>query len=132
VIVVDTHVLIWWVNDNDRLSAAARKAFKQEQNGEGHILISAITAWEIALLAEKGRMALTMHVDDWLRKVAEIEGVRFVPVDNEVAVQSVRLPGQFHDDPADRMITALARQYSVPVVTSDKKIREYKYVKTIW
>jgi len=53
-------------------------------------------------------------------------------VDNEVAIQSVRLPGDFHPDPADRMITALSRHYSAPLVTNDSKIQNYKYVKTIW
>jgi len=133
VIVLDTHALLWWVNDDGRLSKPARKAIEQECRREGgQILISAITAWEIALLVAKDRLALTMNVDDWLRTVARIEGVRFVPVDNEVAVQSVQLPGEFHPDPADRMITALARHYSIPVVTGDTKIRNYRHVKTLW
>lgn len=61
-----------------------------------------------------------------------IEGVRFVPIDNEVAIQSVRLPGEFHPDPADRMIVALARRLSTVLITGDAKIQAYKHVKTIW
>jgi len=96
------------------------------------VFISTITAWEIALLVEKGRLALTLDVKDRIDTVTAIEGVRFVPVDNEVAIQSVRLPGDFHPDPADRMIVALARRLSAALITSDSKILAYKQVKTIW
>ena len=60
------------------------------------MFISTITAWEVALLVDKGRLTLTMDVKDWIDTVTAIEGVRFVPVDNEVAMQSVRLPDEFH------------------------------------
>lgn len=132
-IVLDTHALIWWVNGDDRLSTLAHKAIKQETGREdGQILISSISAWEIALLVEKGRLTLTMDVNDWLKVVKDIDNVHFAPLGNDIAVQSVKLPGTFHPDPADRFITALARHHSVPVITCDTKIREYEYVKSIW
>ena len=84
------------------------------------------------MLVEKGRLVLTMDVDDWLKTAESIEGVTFVPIDLDVAVQSVRLPGEFHPDPADRMIVALARYHAVPLITSDAKIRAYRHVKTVW
>ena len=132
-IVLDTHVLIWWVNEDKKLSSRALKAINKELLAEdGQLIISSITTWEIALLIQKGRLVLTMDIDDWIETVASIESVHFVPVDNEVAIQSVRLPGEFHPDPADRIITALARHLSVPLLSSDEKIRAYKHVKTIW
>lgn len=132
-IVLDTHALIWWVNDDKKLSQNAGKAIAQELDKQnGQIFISSITTWEIALLVNKGRLALTMDIDDWISIVSAIETVRFVPIDNEVAIHSVRLPGDFHPDPADRMITALARHLSVPLVTSDPKIQAYRHVNTIW
>ena len=131
-IVLDTHTLIWWVNGDDQLSQKARKAIENELTGDGQVIVSAITAWEIAMLVEKGRLALTMNIDDWLETVASIEGVAFVSLDTDVAIQSVRLPGEFHPDPADRMIVALARHYSAPLVTADAKIRVCRHVKTIW
>jgi PIN domain nuclease of toxin-antitoxin system len=132
-IVLDTHVLIWWVNGDNKLSARAQKVIESEMTVEdGKILVSAITAWEIAMLINKNRLALTMDLNEWLETVISIDAVQFVPVDNEVAIQSVQLPGDFHPDPADRMITALARHYSAVLVTSDDKIRNYKHVKTIW
>jgi PIN domain nuclease of toxin-antitoxin system len=133
VIVLDTHVLVWWVNDDAELSPTAKAVIQNEIDDEnGLILISSITAWEIALLVQKGRLALSTQIDDWLATVSEIDSVRFVPVDNDVAVQSTQLPGEFHPDPADRMIVALARHVSAPLVTADTKIRSYPHVKSIW
>lgn len=132
-IVLDTHILIWWVSNKEKLSKPAGNAIEKElKNEDGQILVSSITAWEISLLVEKGRITLTMDLYEWLRTAADIKNLHFIPVDNEVAVQSTRLPGNFHTDPADRMITALARHYSAPLVTSDAKIQDYKFVKTIW
>lgn len=132
-IVLDTHALLWWVNGDPQLSQSALKAIEQELQAEdGEILISAITAWEIALLVEKGRLTLSMTTDAWLETVEEIEGVRFVAVDAATAVESTRLPGEFHKDPADRMIVALARHYNAELVTADDKITAYRHVRTVW
>ena len=84
------------------------------------------------MLVSKSRLALTMDVDTWLQTVNEINNIRFVPVDNKVAVESTRLPNEFHKDPADRMIVALARTLSAQLITADEKILNYSHVKTIF
>ncbi len=91
-----------------------------------------MTAWEIAMLVDRGRLTLSMDVTAWLAVVEAIEAVRFVPIDNEIGVKSVELPGEFHRDPADRIIVATARKLGVPIVTADEKIRAYPHVRTIW
>ena len=132
-IALDTHAVIWWVNGGGGLSAEAAAAIDRERMSEdGIILISSISAWEVAMLVGRGRLTLTMNVDDWLETVGRIPGVRFVPVDNQIGVESTRLPGDFHKDPADRLIVALARHLNIPLVTADQKIRGYRYVHTIW
>ncbi|MBL4909649.1 MAG: type II toxin-antitoxin system VapC family toxin [Alteromonadaceae bacterium] len=131
-IVLNTHILIWWVSANNKLSEPAQKAITHELNNKGETLISSITAWEISMLVTKNRLNLTMDIDSWLQLVSEIEQVKFMPVNNKVAIESTRLPGEFHKDPADRMITALARTLSIPLITADKKIRRYQHVNTIW
>ena len=132
-IVLDTHALIWWVNGDQQLSSVARKAIAKELAADGgQILVSAISAWEIAMLIAKDRLVLTMDLDDWLATVDSIEGVMIVALSTEVAVQSVRLPGSFHADPADRIIVALARHFSVPLITADSRIQTYQHVKTVW
>lgn len=131
-IVIDTHVLLWWVNGDTVSDPATRALQTERESNRGLILVSAISVWEIATLLHKDRLRLGMELEDWLDTVAEIEAVRFVPVDNPVAMQSMRLPGAFHADPADRMIVALARHQSAPLVTADRRIREYAHVRTIW
>lgn len=84
------------------------------------------------MLVAQGRIALSMDVAEWLSYVGNIEGVSFVPVDNEIAVKSTELPGEFHKDPADRLIVATARKFAAPLVTADEKIRTYPHVRTIW
>lgn len=130
-IVLDTHTLIWWVSGDPLLSERARNAIEREQP-DGDIIVSSISAWEIAMLVKGGKLVLSMDVGSWLSTVAQIDAVRFLPVDVEIATKSVDLPGDFHKDPADRMIVATARKLAVPLVTRDDKIRAYAHVKTIW
>lgn len=131
-IVLDTHVLIWWVSGAHALSRDAMKRIEKHATVEGGILVSSISAWEIAMLVAGNRLVLPMDVDDWLAEIARIPAVAFVPVDNAIAVKSASLPGLFHKDPADRMIVALDRQLSLELITADEKILHYAHVKTVW
>jgi PIN domain nuclease of toxin-antitoxin system len=129
---LDTHCLLWWVTgDHDRLSAAADAAIAIENQSKS-IIVSSITAWEIAQLVERGRIELGTDLAAWLALVETIPTVVFVPVDNEIGVKSVNLPGNFHRDPADRIIVATARKHGVALVTADERIRSYPHVRTIW
>ncbi len=131
-IVIDTHVLVWWVSGDKSLSGAAARAIKDTLDSGSEVIVSSISAWEISMLIEKGRLVLSMEVESWLDEVSQIDGVRFVPVNNEIGIKSTVLPGEFHKDPADRMIVATARKLAVPLVTADEKIINYEHVKTVW
>jgi PIN domain nuclease of toxin-antitoxin system len=119
------------VSADPTLSKKAKAAIERELVG-GEIIISSISAWEIAMLVEREKLVLSMDVSSWLDTISAIEAVRFMPVDVEIATKSVDLPGEFHKDPANRMIVATARKLAVPLVTKDEKIRAYAHVKTIW
>lgn len=132
-IVLDTHALVWWINGDERLSPAARELIEQSAAESGRrVLVSAISAWEIAMLVERGRIALAMDLDEWLQAVEGLDGVALVPVSVQAAVQSATLPGEFHKDPADRMIVALARAQNAVLVTADDKLQRYPHVRWIW
>lgn len=132
-ILLDTHVLVWWVSGSEGLSAPARRAIERGHRASGStILVSAISAWEIAMLVEKGRLSLDRDVGDWLDQTDLIEGLDFVAMDRAIGIDSVRLPGKFHKDPADRIIVATARKYGATLVTADTKIIAYPHIKTIW
>jgi PIN domain nuclease of toxin-antitoxin system len=130
-IVLDTHAWLWWISNPEKLESAAASAIEQAMSENG-ILISSISTWEIALLVAKGRLALSIDVRDWVRKTESLPFVRFMPVDNTVALRSIALPGAFHADPADRIITATALTTGLPLVTKDAKIQACSFVETIW
>ncbi len=130
-IVLDTHILLWWASGDGSLPDAARKAIGQALDNGDEIVISAISAWEIAMLIDKGRLVLGMDVEDWIAHATRLEGVRFRPVDAEIGVKATLLPGTFHSDPADRMIVATARKLNAPLITADRKVLAYPHVNTI-
>ena len=131
-VVLDTHVLVWWLNGDKKLSLKAKKALGKCKKQHSSIKVSAICAWEIAMLVEKGRLVINMDVDSWLGEANKIPAISFVPIDVEIAVKSTSLPGSFHKDPADRMIVSLARHLALPLVTADQQILNYTHVQTIW
>ena len=132
-IVLDTHVLIWAMNDDTRLGTAARAAIEETAQTD-RIGISAITPWEIALLAERGRLRLGREVGVWIEAALALPGINLVPIGPTIAIDSVRLPGNFHADPADRFIVSTARHCDACLVTADRAIIAYAaggHVRTI-
>ena len=130
-IVLDTHVWVWFVSNPELLSKRAKKATDTAINAK-EIFISSISAWEIALLVEKRRLKLTLDVTDWISKSERLPFFRFIPVDNSIAIKAVNLPQPLHNDPADRIIIATATAIGAPLVTKDEKILKYPHVKSIW
>ena len=130
-IVLDTHALLWWVNAPSILSKAAKKAIDAAAKTKS-AYVSCISSWEIALLVERGRLQLTLDVRDWLCRCEALPFISFVPVNNVIAVESVRLPGFPHPDPADRIIAATALSLGAVLITKDDKLRNYPHLKTIW
>ena len=129
-ILVDTHVVVWLAFDPGRLSRKARAAIdKERQNGEG-LAISDITLLELTTLVDKGRIALDISLESFLREVE----ARFVvlPISGRACVHAVGLPADYPKDPADRMIGATALAEGLSLVTSDREIRRSKAVHTVW
>ena len=123
-IVLDTHVLIWAVNGDSRLGAAARHLIEETAQTDC-VSVSAITPWEIALMAERGRLRLGRQVAAWIETAFALPGVNLIPIEPAIAIDSVRLPGNFHSDPADRFIVSTARYCDAPLVTADRAILAY-------
>lgn len=130
-IVLDTHVWIWWVSNPEKLSPSASQAI-DEAIASSTLVISSISTWEIAMLVKKNRLELTIDTRDWIRKTEGLPFVHFAPLDNTIMLRTVELPGEFHPDPADRMIVATALTMGLPLVTRDEKILAYPHLETIW
>jgi PIN domain nuclease of toxin-antitoxin system len=84
------------------------------------------------VLVKKGRLRLTMSAADWVARSAALPYVRFVPIDNQIALRSIELPPPLHDDPADRLIVATALGLGVPLITKDRRLHGLPGLRTIW
>lgn len=125
-IVLDTHVWVWWVHDDSRLPRSLREVLEQnEREGLG---LSIISCWEVAKLVQVGRLVLPCSVTGWLDQALAYPGIRLLPLSPRIVVESTQLPGAFHRDPADQLIVATARVLQLPIVTADESILAYEHV----
>jgi len=125
VILLETHIWVWWVSNDPRLPGDYSRFIGSERgNGLG---ISAISCWEVAKLVEHNRLQLSISVDQWISQALQ-PPVILLPLSPDIAVESTRLPGNFHRDPADQIIVATARRYACALVTLDCRIRSYPHV----
>jgi len=127
VIVIDTHVWIWWVDDDQRLKRAVRDMIDTERD----VRVSAISLLEIATAVSLNRLVLRPSVKHWLHIAQSAEQIKVEPLTDELCLESVNLPGEFHRDPADRLIVALARVLDTELVTADGRILNYSGVRTV-
>lgn len=125
-IVLDTHVWIWWVH-GDSLLPQDFQSYIQRHVSQG-LGVSIFSCWEVAKLVERGRISLPFPVEDWLQLALTEPGIRLLQLTPQIIVESTRLPGTFHRDPADQVIVATARVYACPLVTMDNQIRNYQHV----
>jgi PIN domain nuclease of toxin-antitoxin system len=93
--------------------------------GKGQIYISAISVWEVATLEARGRLTLSMNCRTWVDRALAAPGVQFAELTPDIAVDSTRLPGNLHGDPADRILVATARSLNSTLVTRDELILTY-------
>ena len=126
-IILDTHIWIWWVNESPRLTEKQKQIIKENQvNGLG---VSVISCWEIAKLVEKKRLILSMPVEEWLEKASTYPGIKIINLSIPILVKSTQLTG-FHNDPADQIIVATSKVKNSKLLTADNKILDYSGVET--
>jgi PIN domain nuclease of toxin-antitoxin system len=129
-ILLDTHVLLWWLLDEKKLSTKQRRAVRRASADEP-LLVSDITLWEIATLFELGRIELDVPLRDWLEQAAAPPLVRIAPISPAIAAEVAALPPSFHRDPADRIIVSTARVWAATLLTKDQRIVDAKLVPVI-
>ncbi len=124
-LLLDTHCWIWFeLGHKGGFSPDALKLIETAA-ANGRLMLSAISVWELGMLEAKGRIRLTMPCLEWVRLALETPGLALEPLTPEIAIESSRLPGNLHGDPADRILIATCRQLKVRLLTGDSRILEY-------
>lgn len=127
-IILDTHIWIWWVDQNPKLTPKYQSLINTYQSqGLG---ISIISCWEIAKLVEKNKIALNIPVENWLNQALSYPNVHLIDLTIPIIMESTQLIN-FYADPADQIIVATAKVYHCPLLTADQKILNYSYVQTL-
>lgn len=128
---LDTHVVLWWRAGGHRLSRRAARSIAAAEE----VLISPITCWEITTLVRIGRVKLDRDPLTWVRDLFADQQVALAPLSPQAAAEA-RLLTDLHGDPADRLLYATARELVTPLVTKDKRLRDFarasRSVRTIW
>jgi PIN domain nuclease of toxin-antitoxin system len=128
VILLDTHAWLWWAGDRPKIPARVRRRLEREPD----LAISAISCWEVGMLAERGRLRLRPDVRTGIQTALATERLRVLPVTDAVATEAGLLGPAFHGDPADRLIVATALELDLLLVTKDERLRTFQRIRTLW
>ena len=123
-LLLDTHIWIWLMAGSRELDTESRQIISHAL-GAGMLRIAAMSLWEIALLASRGRVLLGKSTSAWFGEALADPGPRIEALTAPIAVESYALPGTFHADPADRLIVATARVTNATLMTRDWRILDY-------
>jgi PIN domain nuclease of toxin-antitoxin system len=133
-VLLDTHVWLWLEGGDRRMLESGAMAAIDHARTRGGVIISVISLWEVALLDSKGRINIKQDCQTWIHRALAGSGIILQQLNPEIIVDSTRLPGDFHSDPADRFLVATARALNAPLMTADSRILAYsekKHVRTI-
>jgi PIN domain nuclease of toxin-antitoxin system len=122
---LDTHIALWLDSGDERLRPTTRALIADCRLDGGVILVSAVTAWEIAMLTTAGRIELDCPVSKWVQRFLDQPGVRAVPLLHRAAARSYIFQELEHRDPADRLLIATAAELRCPLVTYDSRITRF-------
>ncbi len=127
---LDTHILLWWHGDRDRLSRGQQQVIA-DADADAPLLVSDISLWEVAMLHGLGRIRLSIPLREWLEKAVAPPLVQRHGISPAVAAELASLPESFHRDPADRILVATARVFGATLLTRDRRIVEAALVDTL-
>jgi PIN domain nuclease of toxin-antitoxin system len=120
-LLLDTCVVIW-LTEKASLAPAAVEALRVNA---GATYISPITAWEVGMLAARGRLQLLIRPERWFANLFDVQGVLLAEMSPDLLIASSYLPGKPPRDPTDRIIAATARELGALLVTRDRVLLEY-------
>jgi PIN domain nuclease of toxin-antitoxin system len=128
---LDTHTWVWWNMRPQHLSRKVTKLIEDEDKYD-ELLLSAISPWEFCRLLEKGKIGISYNPEVWIDGALEMPKLRLVQLTPRIAYCSTVLPRPFHDDPADQILVATAREEKATILTRDQRILNYRHVQSLW
>jgi PIN domain nuclease of toxin-antitoxin system len=120
-----THVWLWMAHGGQVPLRPNTVRAIERAGVQNSLRVSVISVWEIALLESKPRLEFPMGVSEWIARALERPELELIDLDRDVAIESCRLPGAVHADPADRFLIATARLRGLTIVTRDARILKY-------
>lgn len=124
---LDTHSLLWWLSDDPALSRKARRVIAETGNV---VVVSAVSAWEIAIKSRLGKLPGAASLLSDFSARMEREGFELLPITAEHGIRAGLLPGP-HRDPFDRMLIAQSQAENIPIVSNDAVFDSYG-ARRIW
>jgi PIN domain nuclease of toxin-antitoxin system len=124
-LLLDTHVALWLDSGDDHLRPSTRAMLDGCWRGGGTIYLSSVSAWEIALLVDTGRIDLDIPVEAWVERFLDRPGIAAARLSHHAASRSYQLHRLEHRDPADRLLIATAIELACPLVTYDERIARF-------
>jgi PIN domain nuclease of toxin-antitoxin system len=118
--ILDTCALLWLASGHKKLSRAALKQINQAPR----LYVSAISGFEVAIKAARGKLKLPLPAQEWFNQVADHHGIAILPLELDTCIAAAQLP-PIHDDPCDRFIIATAKLNGLAVVTADERFERY-------
>jgi len=128
-VLLDTCCLIWAISKPSSLSESATSVLTDEDT---EVFVSSISCAEVACLSERGRIELDRHWKLWFNENLEQNRWEALDITLPIVQEAYSLPGEFHQDPADRIIAGTARTHDLTVLTADRKFLSYPHVSTLW
>ena len=128
---LDTHIVVWWLLDLDRLSKVQAHALDNVEEHGYSVGLSAISLRELAKMIQRGRLVVGAPLESWIEELESHPLITIFPLTPTVAVESVRLGNDFHRDPADQIIVATARCHDLTLITADDRIRKWGRVRVV-
>lgn len=127
-LLLDTHIWIWSASGSERL---ATRVLRELEDAENELWLSPISLWELAMLFERGRVALNQDLNGWVSKALRTFPLHEALITHEVALETARV-ALAHRDPADRFLVATARVFDLTLVTADRQLAKCPHLRVLF
>jgi PIN domain nuclease of toxin-antitoxin system len=128
-ILLDTHVVLWWALAPDKLSAKAKRICEEMERSK--CLLSSTSIWELGIKIKKGKLEIRLSIEEFVQLLRKTGVLEIVPIDEKIWMKNLSLKWS-HKNPVGRTLVATTLLNQLPVLTKDEVIHRYRGVKSIW